>query len=300
MLTFPSPSVESDMHTLTRQSNRTAPRVAALTIAILTSLAMVSSAAAHDFWLVPHMFGFPDGSTVHVSGQSGTRFAAGTPVQPSRIAEVRVIGAASEAKITDMAVEGTALRLSHKPATAGQYLVVAALTPPLRPARATPAGLIRFLRLEGGAAEAARLDRDSAFTRLDTVAYASRSYAATIIQVGNGGPRAFSKTPGYPLEFVPLNDPARLGVGDTLHVKILGNGKAVASIGVDATPAADTTAAAGSQMLSIAADAQGIVHLPLTKSGPWMLRSAFVSPKPGTSNEFDVARATYTFGVAGR
>lgn len=299
-----SPAMDSDMPAPTPQRFRTAPRLAALTMATVASLALVSSAAAHDFWLIPHMFGFPDGSTVHVNGQSGTRFATGTPVQPSRVAEARMIGASSETKITEMAVEGTALRLTHKPAAAGQYLVAAALTPPLRPARATPAALIRFLRAEGGAAEAARLERDSAFMRFDTVAYASRSYAATILQVGNGGPRAFSKTTGYPLEFVPLADPARLRVGDTLHIRILGNGKAVGSIGVDATPAADTTAAAAgastSPMVSITADAQGVVHLPLTKAGPWMLRSAFVSPKPGTANEFDVARATYTFGVGAR
>lgn len=292
------------MSSPTPQRSRTASRLAAFTIVTVASLAIASSATAHDFWLIPHMFGFSDGGTVHVDGQSGTRFATGTPVQPSRVAEVRVIGATSEAKITEMAVEGSALRLSHKPTATGQYLIVAALTPPLRPARATPAGLIRFLKAEGGAAEATRLERDSLFMRADTVAYASRSYAATIVQVGNGGPRAFSKTPGYPLEFVPLTDPARLRVGDTLHVRILGNGKPVANIGVDATPAVDTSAAAsaasGSQMMSIAADAQGVVHLPLSKAGPWMLRSAFVSPKPGTSNEFDVARATYTFGVTAR
>lgn len=295
------------MHAPTSHRTRRPHRLAALTTAIVASLAIVSTAAAHDFWLIPHMFAFSDGSTVHVNGQSGTRFATGTPVQPSRVAEARVIGAASEAKITEMVVEGTALLLSHKPAAAGQYLIVAALTPPLRPARATPAGLIRFLRAEGGAAEAARLERDSAFTRLDTVVYASRSYAATVVQVGNGGPRAFAKSTGYPLEFVPLADPARLRVGDTLHIKILGNGKPVANIGIDATPAADTAAAAGAAgsaggnaMVSIAADGQGVVHLPLTKAGPWMLRSAFVSAKAGTSNEFDVARATYTFGVGAR
>ena len=74
---------------------------------------------------------------------------------------------------------------------------------------------------------------------------------------------------------------------------------------IDATPAADTTAApnstrpsAPSQMVAITADASGVVHVPLTKAGPWMMRSAYVTRRSGGApNEFDVARATYTFSV---
>jgi uncharacterized GH25 family protein len=285
--------------------HRTKRRLTAVIPPLVASLALASAAAAHDFWLIPDMFGFADGSTVHVSGRSGTRFPAGTPVQPTRVAEARIIGATSDVKITEMAVDGTALRLHQKPSKAGQYLVVAALNPPPQSRRAAPGGLIRFLQAEGGAAEAARLERDSGFMAIDTVVYASRSYAATILQLGTGGPRAFSKTSGYPLEFVPVNDPGQVRVGDTLHVKIMGNGKPQPNIGIDATPAADTTAAADStsprQMVAITADADGVVHVPLTKTGPWMLRSAFVSARTGGApNEFDVARATYTFSVRAR
>ena len=264
-------------------------------------LAFASAGSAHDFWLIPDMFGFPASSTIHVNARSGTKFPEGTPVQPARILEARILGDKSDTKITEMAVEGTALRLHQKPDAAGQYLVVAATVPPLRATRTTPASMVRFLRAEGGAAEAARLERDEAFMKSDTVVYASRSFAATILQLGNGGPRAFSRTAGYPLEFVPVNDPSHVHVGDTLHVKVVGNGKPVANIGIDATPAADTTAGATSQMVALTADANGIVHVPLTKEGPWMLRSAYASAKQGgPANEFDVARTTYVFGVSAR
>lgn len=274
--------------------------------AIVATVSLVSTAAAHDFWLIPDMFGFADGSVVHVNGRSGgDRFPAGSAVQPTRIAEARIIGASSDVKITEMAVEGTSLRLNQKPSAPGQYLVVVSLTPPARSTRAIPGGLVRFLRAEGGAAEAARMERDSAFMAMDTVVYASRSYAATILQLGTGGPHAFSKTAGYPLEFVPMNDPLHVHMGDTLHVQVLGNGKPVPNIGIDAKPAADTAAApatpAQSEMVTLTADANGVVHLPLTKAGPWMLRSAFVSRRSGGApNERDVARTTYVFNVGTR
>lgn len=280
-------------------NTRSARLAAALTATAVLTLA--SSGSAHDFWLIPDMFGFPASETVHVNARSGTRFPNGTPVQATRILEARILGAASDTKITEMAVEGTALRLHQKPEAAGQYLVVAATVPPLRATRTTPGNMVRFLKAEGGAAEAARLERDEAFMKSDTVVYTSRSYAATILQFGNGGPRAFSRTAGYGLEFVPVNDPTHVHIGDTLHVKVLGNGKPVANIGIDATPAIDTTAGTPSPMVALTADANGVVHVPLTKDGPWMLRSAFASAKPGApAGEFDIARTTYVFGVSAK
>ncbi|MEX2282055.1 MAG: DUF4198 domain-containing protein [Gemmatimonadota bacterium] len=277
-------------------------RLAAGAAAVVALLTIVSTALAHDFWIIPDLFSIAANETIHANGRSGTRFPAGSAVQPTRIADARVIGASSEARITEMSVEGGSLRLHQKPAAAGQYLIAVALQSG-RLTRAAPAGLIRFLRAEGGAAEAARLERANAFAGMDSISYQSTSYAATTVQVGRGGPRAFNKTAGFLLEFVPVNDPWQLHVGDTLHIKLLGGGTPVASIGIDATPAADTTAGAtgpAAGAVSLTADANGVVHLSLTKSGPWLLRSAFVRRKPnGTANEFEVARTTYVISVAG-
>lgn len=286
-------------------SSKPFARVRSAFLGVLAAVLVTSTGSAHDFWLIPDMFGFAANSAVHVNGRSGTRFPAGSAVQPTRILEARVIGASSDVKITEMAVEGTALRLHQKPEAAGQYLVVAATNPPLRATRTVPANMIRFLRAEGGAAEAARLEADQAFMKNDSVLYMSRSYAATILQLGTAGPRAFSRTAGYPLGFVPVNDPAHVHVGDTLHMRVIGNGKPVPHIGIDATPAADTTAAPDAQsvseMVALKADANGVVHLPLTKAGPWMLRSAFATAKQGgAANEFEIARSTYVFNVGAK
>lgn len=286
----------------TSQAPRKTRRVHYLAVLPVTiaTLALASSAMAHDFWLIPDMFGFAKDASVHVNGRSGVRFPAGSAVQPARVAEARIIGGSSDVKITEMMVEGTSLRLHTKPTAPGQYLVVAGLMP--RTTRAAPAGLIRYLKAEGGASEAARLERDNSLAGFDTVVYTGASYAATILQLGTRGPRAFSKTAGFPLEFVPVNDPGHVHLGDTLHVKVVGSGKPVAGIGIDATPANDTTAAAGAPATNLAvtlmADANGVVHIPLTKAGPWMLRSAFVSRKNGgAANEWDVSRTTYVFNV---
>ena len=268
----------------------------------LTAVALVTSvAAAHDFWIIPDVFDFGANATVHFSGrQGGTKFPDGSVVQPDRVTDARIIGASSTMRITDMTVEGTSLKLHQKPAAAGQYLVVVALTP--RVFRETPAGTVRFLKLEGGAAESARLERENTFAGLDSVIFTAASYAETIAQVGNNGPRAFAKSAGIRLEFVPLNDPGHVRAGDTLHVKILGNGKPVAGIGVESGNAVDSTvASAAIARTSLSADANGVVHVPLTNAGPVMLRAAYASHKAGgVANEWDVSRTTYVFNVRAR
>ena len=113
---------------------------------------------------------------------------------------------------------------------------------------------------------------------------------------------------GLPLEFISINDPGHLHVGDTLHVKVVGDGKPVPNIGVYAGPAIDTTAAApaagssgaASTSLALSADANGVLHLPLTTAAAWNLRAAYVyRGASAAANEWKIARTTYVFHVSG-
>ncbi len=267
------------------------------------ALAMfASTAVAHDFWIIPDMFmSGPDG-IVHISGrQGGGKFPDGTGVPVDRVIDARIIGATTSTKITDLTVAGNSLKLHSKPSAPGQYLVAVSLS--TRDFRETPAGVLRWLRAEGGAPEAARLERENTLSGIDTVVFTAASYAATVAQVGANGPKAFGKTAGLRLEFVPLNDPLHVHVGDTLHLKVLGNGKPQPGIGVDLATGVDSAGSASASVVrvSFTADANGVVHLPLQKAGPMMLRSAYASHKAnGAHNDWDVSRTTYVFSVAAR
>jgi len=260
---------------------------------------VVSTAAAHDTWLIPDLFSAAQGQGIVVRARAGGgKFPAGSAVQVARVAGARVVGPTRADTVTDLAPVSGALLLTHKPTAAGQYLVALSLTPGTL--RNTAAGFLRFLRAEGATAEAVRLERENVLSGMDSVVFAHAAYAAVVVQVGQGGPRGFARTAGLPLEFVPVNDPAHVRVGDTLHVRVLAGGKAVPGIGVDFKSAAADTTASGPNTTYAAtlADAQGIVHLPLTAAGPWIVRSAFVSPKAGGArNEFVVSRSTYVWNV---
>lgn len=265
-------------------------------ILVASILIASSTVFAHDFWLVPDASWIAGDSTVRTSGRSGTRFPHGSAVQPARVADARIVGASSQMKITEMTVEGSSLRLSQKPTSPGQYLIVVGLTP--RTTRSTPAGFARFLRAEGGADEATRLERENAFAGRDSVVYHSASYAATIVQFGMGGPAAYSVNTGHPLQFIPLADPTHVHVGDVFHVRIEGNGKPLANTGVYANGVIDSAATdAAAATVHLMTDAKGVAHIPLTTEGPWIIRAAYVSPKKGAAGEWHVARATYVFPV---
>lgn len=268
--------------------------------AVAAALVVIAStAAAHDFWIIPDIFQFDATATLTVNGrQGGGKFPDGAAVPPERVTDARIIGANGASRITELSVEGTSLKIRQKPEAVGQYRIVVGLAS--RVFRETPAGVVRFLNAEGGAAEAARLERERPFDGLDSVIFTAASYATTITEVGSRGPRVYAKAAGLPLEFVPVSDPSHLHVGDTLHVRMLGNGKPLAGIGIELAVGLDSTAAATATVTRVAftADANGVVHIPLAKPGPVMLRSAYARHTVGrAAREWDVSRTTFVFNV---
>ncbi|WP_284352579.1 DUF4198 domain-containing protein [Roseisolibacter agri] len=294
--TRPPPS----MSAFVRQ--RRASRRTSVALACASLLVAVGVAEAHDTWLLPDLFTLAAGGRLALSARAGGgKFPAGSAVPITRVAAVRLVGAATEARITDFAAEGGALRIRHVPPAAGQYRVSLSLSPGT--IRSTPAGLLRFLRLEGGAAEAQRVERLGLVTGEDSLVFVHAASASTVVEVGRGGPRAYQRAAGLPLEFLPVNDPLALAVGDTLHVRVTGDGQPVAGIGVEYKPAADTLAAGATPpaYLSAVADGRGIAHLPLTAPGLWIVRAAYVSPRAGnTPREYAVSRATFVWQVRAR
>ena len=259
---------------------------------------------AHDFWLIPDAFAIASGGTIAVRGQSGTRFPASeSAVAPTRVVDARLIGASTETRITDLAGEGTSLRLRQKPSVDGQYLVALMLQP--RETRAAVTAFRRYLELEGAADEAARLDREGALRGRDSVRYRATKYATTVVEVGTG-PRAFTRETGYPLQFTPMSDPTELRVGGTAHFRVSAGGRPLAGLRVHAGAAADSAlrrrgvSAASDPDLHLITESSGVVHVPVTKAGWWNVRAAYVAPRGSPdAGEWDVSWATFVFNVAG-
>lgn len=267
------------------------------------ALLAAASAKAHDFWIIPDAFAVAEGSEVRVRGQTSSRFPTSeAAVAINRVADARLLSANADERVTDMSHAGNSLVLRHRPGTRGQRIMAVTLLP--RSVRESVASFRRYLELEGAPEALATLDREGSLRGRDSVTRRYAKYAKTVIEVGRGGPRAFSRAAGHPLEFIPLADPSTLTAGDTLHVRVLYRGRPLAGSNTHAgyVPAetlarpADSSAAASDQHL--VADANGLIHVPLRSGGLWNVRMIHIAAADaGSGADWDTHWATLVFYV---
>jgi len=155
---------------------------------------------------------------------------------------------------------------------------------------------------------AERYDHDGAFPKMDSVTQVSAKYAKMIVQIGMNGPRAFDKVLGHSLEIVPLQDPERLRVGDTLSVRLLFHGKPVGNVHLRAGSApacaviADSSARAAMTARpdqSIVTGANGVAKLSIGESGLWNVRVLYAESMRGMPEHWESYFATLVFSVGG-
>ncbi|MDQ3696808.1 MAG: DUF4198 domain-containing protein [Gemmatimonadota bacterium] len=272
-------------------------------------LALAAVAAAHDFWLVPDAFQVVPGGQVEVRGQTSSRFPTSeSAVAVDRVADARLVGAAGSERIEDLSHRGTSLLLRHRPTTPGQRIVAVALHP--RSVRESAASFRRYLELEGAPEVLARVDREGLLRGRDSVTRRYAKYAKTAVEVGAGGPRAFARIVGHPLEFVPEHDPAALAVGDTLRVRLLYRGGALAGAKAHAgavdwstvrvvTAPAPASNAAATPDAHLESDNSGLLRVAITRPGLWNVRTIHVVPADsGSGADWDTHWATLVFRVA--
>lgn len=263
-----------------------------------TALLLGSAAVleGHDFWLVPNAFRVSSGTQLEVRGQTSSRFPTSeSAVGPERVADARILSATQEARIRDLAVSATSLRLRYRPASVGQRVVAVTLHP--RSVRESAEGFRRYLVLEGAPEALERYEREGILPT-DSITRRYAKYAKTLVEVGTGGPRAFSRVAGHPAEFVPLADPAALSAGDTLPVRLLYLGRPLAGVHVHAGSVPDMSSAEDERVVTLTTDRDGVVRMPVDRPGLWNVRALHVVPSdPGSGADWDTHWVTFVFGV---
>ena len=260
-------------------------------------LAAAGIADAHDFWLVPDAFAIAERTQLQVRGQTSSRFPTSeSAVAPERIAEARVLGAASDERITELTASGTSLVLRHRPESSGQRVIVASIAP--RSLRASGPDFKRYMELEGAADLAARYERQGLLPKTDSITRRYAKYAKTVVEVGRSGPRAFARVAGQVAEFIPLRDPVSLRAGDTLPVRFLYRGRALGDAHLHAGRASE---GAPSAEVSLTTDADGIARIPLSGAGLWNVRTIHIVPADrGSGADWDSHFVSFVFHVADR
>jgi len=268
---------------------------------LLTTVALAVPLFGHDFWLVPLGFHVAPGETLTVLGQTSSAFpSTQSAVTLDRVASATIIDAAGTTPVTDLAIAGNSLRLRIRPPTAGQKIVALTIHP--RSVRESSAAFQRYLVLEGAPEALERLKREGRVPR-DSVTRRYAKYAKSLVTVGQGGPAAWTRAAGHPLEFVLVGEPA-LAAGQTLAVRLVYRGQPVPNAVVHAgvvpfTAPEGLDALAGKEhKVDVTTDAEGMLRVPLASAGLWNLRTIqIVEADAGSGADWDTHWATLVFAV---
>ena len=121
-------------------------------------------------------------------------------------------------------------------------------------------------------------------------------HVKAILQVGGTRTDHFSKEFGYPIEFVPVNNPYTLKVGDRATFKLLFNGKPLAEQGVHISSRNDGVNPFAKEIPS-RTDEQGQVSFEITETGHWYVATIHMVESPEKDVEYESNWATITFEV---
>lgn len=121
-------------------------------------------------------------------------------------------------------------------------------------------------------------------------------HVKALLQVGEETSIDFMKPLGYPVEFVPLNNPFEIKLGDRVAFKLLRNGKPLANQTVHystSVPGQD----AHENENSVKSNANGMVSIKPTSVGKWYVATIHMEKKEGDEVDYESNWATLTFEI---
>jgi uncharacterized GH25 family protein len=267
-------------------------------VCVAVTLAAIAG-FGHDLFLVVPDHHFSIGSPITVALYNGTFDTSENTIGRERMLDVTVIDGAGEA--THPAAEqwredGTATLLDFKAGAPGTHVVGVSTAP--RMIELTAEEFNEYLRHDGvlDVLEARRVGG----TADQPAAERYSKHVKTILQVGRMATDTFDHRFGYPIEIVPLANPASLSVGESLAFQVLAAGVPVADQSVHASYEGfhgHDDSGGHREAAAVRTDDQGTAQVELTRSGRWYLRLIRMLPSDDEGVDYESNWATLTFEV---
>lgn len=268
-------------------------RTAAL-VAVLTA-GSAALALAHDLFLKPGRYFVEENAIVPAMIVNGTFVTSANSIEAARVADLSVVSPAGRTALDTAGwnAAGDTTRFVFTTGAAGTYVMGVATRPGVIEMDARDFN--QYLREEGVPDELARRRRAGELARAAREQYSK--YAKALVQVGAARSGNFATVLGYPVEFVPLDNPYRMTLGGRFRLRLLADGRPL--------PAAHLlyggTTAGGAPITELTArtNAEGVASFRLTSRGVWYVRMVHMLPHAVDSTGLThVSRwATLTFAV---
>ena len=278
-----------------------------LTTAVLT-IAIVATARAHTMFLKLESFFLEPNSTNVVALLNGDFDLSENVITRDRMLDVSIVGPDGTVHPPTSAWRDTAMfhwhadsvdtaLLTFDTGSPGTYQIGVSTAPTVFTLTAQE---FNDYLVHDGVVDAIA-EREAAGKTNDEATERYSKHVKAIVQVGDARSGEWSGELGYPVEFIPLQNPYELSVGDELEVRFLRAGEPVADQIVYANHEfnhehADT----GGHVVAVTTrtDGDGVATIPLSGGGRWYIRSIhMVETTSEPDVDYESNWATLTFQI---
>ena len=270
-------------------------------LSLLTIALALTGAEAHDMFLILPAGGAQPESEIEAPLFNGTIDKSENTIERDRMQDVTVVDAegwADHPPTESWRDDGDTSVLTVETGPPGTLLVGVSTRPRLIELSAEDFN--EYLRHDGVRDVLDDRTRDGELDRPAREWYSK--HVKTLIQVGGESSDTWQHRLGYPVELVPMDDPAGLAPGDTLQVLVLADGEPLAGQLVYASyegyHAHDEDDGTHREAFEDRSDMNGIVRLDVTRSGRWYLRLIHMVPSDEEGLDYESNWATLTFEVS--
>ena len=268
-----------------------------LTAAFLLLFAGLLS--AHDLFLKLDSFFLAPNAKATVYLINGTFEKSENAIARDRMTDVRIVGPEDEVEHPEESqwrdVNDAAL-LDFTTGGPGTYTI--GVSTASRLIELTAADFNEYLEHDGVLDVLVERERAGELDRDAVERYAK--HVKAVIQVGDARTGAFAARTGYPVEFVPLQNPYTLKAGDRLDVLFLENGTPVAGQRVYASHEGyhgHDEAGGHREAVETRTDEQGVASIELVAPGRWYVRTIFMKKIDEAGVDYESQWATLTFEI---
>jgi uncharacterized GH25 family protein len=272
-------------------------RHALLAVALLTTAA--GSLLAHDMFLKLETFFLAENATVAIQLINGTFDKSENSITRDRMADVSVVmGDMHVMKPSESAWHDhpRSAWLEFETGAAGTYVVGVSSNPTVF--ELSGEDFDGYLEHDGVVDVLEKRKAEGTFGQSAVERYSK--HVKAIVQVGEARTDAFEHALGYPVEFIPLQNPYEMGVGDTFQVLFLKYGEPVANQIIYASHEAYHGHAEGGghiEAVTTRTDGEGVASFRLSAEGKWYVRTInMIEPGDGET-DYESNWATLTFEI---
>lgn len=260
----------------------------------LVLVGMLITLSSHELFLKAASYFLKPNETAQIYLLNGTFDKSENPITRDRIINAKIIGPdyVFEPKVGNYMDKGNSTYLNFKTGNPGSYVAGISTLP--RVLEMTAEDFNGYLEHEGLANTIVQREIEGTTEKSAKEKYSK--HVKALLQVGDTKTDDYNIVLGYPIEFIPLNNPYEGQVGDSVSFQLLRAGVALPNHIVHystSTPGID----AHDNEKSLKTDANGVLTITPDKSGKWYVATIHMTKSEGEDLDYESNWATLTFEV---